>query len=151
MSKARLEQERPTRGGDVVIHIDQRAFFGLIAVVGIVAIFAIGLWLGRSLSSAGGLPVASQRAPAAAQQQPQLQPQQQLPPGGQGVDPNLLRPAGASVPIGDNPRLALPTLEATDYVLDFGDISPSQPPIEEVVMVRNVGTKELVIDQTTAS
>jgi hypothetical protein len=65
-------------------------------------------------------------------------------------DPNLLKPADESVPIGDNPRLALPDLVATNFNWDFGSIPPNAP-VEKVFTVKNVGTKELDISNVTSS
>jgi hypothetical protein len=99
--------------------------------------------------------VPQQQIPLTQQQgQQPLQIQQvppaQVPPLTQGRDPNLMKPAGDDVPIGDNPRLALPELAETDYNWDFGDIGPEEP-VENVFTLKNVGTKELVIDRVTSS
>lgn len=152
-------------GGQVVIQLDQRLFYGIIAVIGIVAIFFVGLMLGRLTASTAQpqaaafpqqqVPLVQQQVPLAQGQGQQLQlqqvqPGQQLPPIGQSIDPNLLRPAGDDIPIGDNPRLALPDLAATDYNWDFGEIA-SDKPVERVFTIKNTGTKELVIDRATSS
>jgi len=155
MSKAR--KAAATGSGQVVIRVDQRLFYGLIAVIGIVAIFFIGLMLGRITSptpqpQTAALP--QQQVPLAQQQGQPLQVQQippgQVPPFTDDRDPNLLRPAGDDVPIGDNPRLALPDLVETDFNWDFGEIGPNDK-VEEVLTIKNTGAKELVIDRATSS
>lgn len=145
--------------GQVVIQLDQRLFYGIIAVIGIVAIFFVGLMLGRLTTASPQQPQTAafpqQQVPLAQQQgQPlqvqQVQPGQQVPPFTQGRDPNLLKPAGDDVPIGDNPRLTLPDLVDTDYNWDFGDIGPEEV-AEKVFTVKNTGTQDLVIDRVTSS
>jgi len=139
-------------GGDVVIKVDKRAFYGLVAILGIISIFAVGLFLGRILSGSSQVVVQPQPVAAAPQQLQGLPQQgQQLPPIGQAVDPAQFQPAGDDVPIGDNPRLAIPELAKTDYVIDLGDIRFSDPPVDEVITLENKGSQELVIDKVTAS
>jgi hypothetical protein len=151
-----------TDSGKVVIRLNQRLFYGLVAVVGIVAVFFVGLWLGRTLLS----PARQSRTASP----PQPQQQQQLPPGqtaipvqpgqqelvppweqeGIEVQGQATWPAGDDVPIGDNPRLALPELEGTDYTYDFGDIAPDQA-VEKAFKIANKGTKDLVVDDVSST
>jgi len=150
------QKEPRTSGGQIVIQLDQRLFYGVIAVIGIVAIFLVGLMLGRLTSQATPQPQTATFAqqPIPQLQQPGQQPLQlqqvQPPPFSEGRDPNLLKPAGDDVPIGDNPRLALPELVETDYNWDFGDIGPNET-VEKVLSIKNTGTKELVIDRAMSS
>lgn len=165
-------------GGQVVVQLDARLFYGVVAVIGVLAIFFIAFFLGR-LSTGGGSATVSQQpiyqqVPATGGQTLQVQPgtqqQIQIPQGtgaqpgvaqvqgGQqapfqaGQDPNKLRPADpAKVPIAaDAPRLALPELVEKDYNWDFGSISPNEP-AEKVFKLKNVGNKDLKISNVTSS
>jgi hypothetical protein len=161
----RQNMSRGTNSGKVVIRLNQRLFYGVVAVVGVIAVFFVGLWLGRTLLSP-----ARQRRTASPQQQEQQQ-QQQLPSGqtaipvqpgqqelvppweqeGIEVEGKATWPAGDDVPIGDNPRLALPELkEETNYTYDFGDIAPDQA-VEKAFKIVNKGTKDLVIDDVSST
>ncbi|MFQ6057630.1 MAG: DUF1573 domain-containing protein [Anaerolineae bacterium] len=145
----------------VVIQIDSRAVWGLLIVIGLAAVLVAGFWIGRSLAGPNpqaGARVASQfgAQPPGGQVVPQQEtaPQSQVPAWqrpGPGENPNILKAAPPSVPIGDNPRLALPDLEGTNYVYDFGTIYAEAPPVEETLVVKNIGTKPLVIDKVVAS
>ncbi len=145
----------------VVIQIDSRAMWGLLIVIVLAIVLGAGFWIGRTLagpSLQAGAPVASQFGvqPPAAQVAPQqgAAPQPQVPEWqrpGPGENPNILKAAPPSVPIGDNPRLALPDLENTNYVYDFGTVYTEAPPVEETLVVKNIGTKPLVIDKVVAS
>ena len=141
----------------VVIRLDQRLFYGIVAVLGVVAIFFVGLWLGRTLLS----PARSGRAAAPQQQQPPGQSASPAQPGQQGLVPpwqeegvevesQTTLPAGDDVPIGDNPRLALPELEEINYTYDFGDIAPDQA-VEKAFKIVNKGTKDLVIEDVSST
>jgi len=59
-------------------------------------------------------------------------------------------PAGDDVPLGDNPRLALPGLVKTNYTYDFGRVPPDEI-VETNITVENKGTKPLVIKSVRAS
>ncbi|MSP11367.1 MAG: DUF1573 domain-containing protein [Chloroflexi bacterium] len=166
----------PNSGGQVVVQLDARLFYGVVAVIGVLAIFFIAFFLGR-LSSGGGAasqPVYQNPAQVVPQGQtlqvqPGTQQQIQIPQstgaqpgvaqvqGGQqppqaGQDPNKLRPADpAKVAIApDAPRLALPELVEKDYNWDFGSISPNEP-AEKVFKLKNIGNKDLKITNVTSS
>ncbi len=148
-------------GTQVVIKLDQRLFYGLIALVGVVGIFALGIFLGRSLNRPAASAVAVQQPSG---QQLQVQPGQQIQvqPGQQiQVNPGQAQPgqanpfqqpaqtqgqppAGDSVAIGDNPRLAIPELQPKNFIWDFGDVRPDQK-VEHTFTLKNTGTKELDI------
>ena len=145
-----------TDSGKIVIRLDQRFFYGAVAVLGVIAIFFVGLWLGRTLLS----PARPSRAALPQQQVPPVQPPIAAQPGQELVPPwqaegieaqgQAAPPAGDDVPIGDNPRLALPELEETNYTYDFGDIAPDQA-VEKSFKIVNKGTKDLVIEDVSSS
>lgn len=148
MAQAR---DRRATGNQVVIHVDQKVLFALLGLIGIVAIFFVGLTLGRVSSGASPQQTAVQAPLTSQPAQPlQVQQGQQPPPFAPGTDPNLLRPAGDDIPIGDNPRLAIPELVPLDFNWDFGDIRPDQA-VEKVFTVKNTGTKPLEITKVTSS
>ena len=144
----------------VVIQIDSRAVWGILIVIGLIVVLAAGFWVGRDLTRPA-TPVGAQALQFGAQApggqvvpSQGVAPQSQVPAWqrpGPGEDPNILKAAPPSVPIGDNPRLALPDLEKTNYVYDFGVIYTEAPPVEETLVVKNIGTKPLVIEKVTAS
>ena len=133
-------------------------FYALVGVIALLGIFAVGVWLGQS----GSAP--ARQATAASAQSAQSQPK----PGSQvakpitskdypGANPfdvpgavkKVQRPVGDSVPVGDNPRLALPDISASDYTYDFGDISPNAP-VSTIIRVANTGKKDLVLNKIQA-
>jgi hypothetical protein len=157
--------EKSSGGGtQVVIKLDQRVFYGLIAVIGVVGIFGLGIFLGRSLSRSAAVPVAQQQTlgqsgsiQTQSGQQFQLNPAQpvqsqpgQSNPFQQPAQSQASPPAGDDVPIGDNPRLALPDLKDRNNIWDFGDVKPDQK-VEKTFVVKNTGTKELVIDDVSST
>jgi len=148
-------QTQPGRG-TVVIRLDQRLFYGCVATIASILllgiVFFVGVQLGRR-SRPASAPVAFQQPglqvqPGVSQVQP-LQPGQTNPFSQPAVRKARL-PAGDEVPIGDNPRLALPDLAKTNYVYDFGDIPPDEI-VETTVTILNKGTKDLVIKSVRAS
>lgn len=150
-----MEQAQRSEASSVVIQVDARAFLALAAVIGIVLVFGVGVFLGRALRPQGFAGAAAQ---SAAQRQ-QVQPGQpfQVQPGQQGANPfqepaqsAAQPPAGDEVPIGDNPRLAIPELAANNYTWDFGDIPPDRK-VERTFTLMNKGTRELVIQDVSSS
>jgi len=149
--------DKENGGTQVVIRLDQRVFYGLVAIVGVLGVFVVGVFLGRMLSGSSRV---AQFTPGQAQQfqvQPgqqqfQVQPGQpgQVNPFQQPAQSQASPPAGADVPIGDNPRLAIPELEASNYVYDFGDIGPQQK-VEKTFIIKNIGTKDLNIQDVSSS
>ncbi len=116
--------------GTIVIRMTTGVFYGLIlsmlGIVALIGVFWVGLRLGSSRPAgpvaprpaySPGQPYVIQPAapqPVAPVQQPQVAAADQTVPGPAGP------PAGSEVPIGDNPRLALPELAGSNYALDFG-------------------------------
>lgn len=146
----------------VVIRMTKGVFYGLIGTVfgvtALVAVFLVGMRLGGS-RAAGPTVARPAYAPGQAYAIQPAQPQQQAAPAqpqvstaNQPAGPSG-PPAGSEVPIGDNPRLALPDLAASDYALAFGEEAVAQGPVTQEVVVRNDGVKDLVISdvQTTCS
>lgn len=153
------------RGGNqVVIRLDQRLFYAIVAIIGVVALFGVGLYIGRLTSGAGRA-----AAPAVAQSQaPLALPQgQTVPqPGAQPVAPitsaqtgganpfqqpaGAPAPAGLPEPFGTDPRLNIPEIKAKAYTWDFGDVKPDTK-VEKVLTLTNEGKSQLIIDNVTAS
>ena len=144
----------------VVIRVDARVLYWIVGLfvglVALVAVFAVGVWIGRGRGAGSAAqplpyysapPQASVVQPQAPGAQPQSSAAQPLVPG-----PSR-KPVGKEVPIGDNPRLAVPDLAANNYVLEFGEVTLAQGPVTKEVTIRNDGVKDLIIRdvQTTCS
>lgn len=159
---------RDRGSNQVVIRLDQRLFYAVVAFFGIVALFGVGLYIGR-LTSGGGR-AAAPAAPIAQQQsQSPLALGQQLPQAGsQPVNPITSAQTGgqnpfqqapgaqsgvstaAGDPFGSDPRIDIPEIKAKAYTHDFGDVKPDQK-VEKVLKLTNNGKSEMVIDNVTAS
>jgi len=144
----------------VVIRVDAQVLYWiiglLVGLIALLAVFVIGVWIGRGRVTGsaaqqatyyGAPPQVSVVQPQAPAVQPQVSAAQQPVPG-----PSR-KPVGKEVPIGDNPRLAVPELAANNYVLDFGEVTVEQGPVTKEVTIRNIGAKDLIISdvQTTCS
>lgn len=151
-----MDQTQTSDAGSVVIQVDMRAFLALGAVIGILLVFGVGLLLGRALNPQGGIGGPAARLPSQSQQlqpgQPfSPQPGQQAPSPFQEPAQSAARPpAGDEVPIGDNPRLAIPELAEENYTWDFGDIPPDRK-VKKTFTILNKGTKDLVIQDVSSS
>ncbi len=154
---------RSEQSTQVVIRLDQRLFYAVVAGVGFMlvlgVVFLVGLQLGKRNQPQAAVPalqpgiVQQPGIPAVPGQTPlQVQPGQpgQQVPFQQPAARRARFPAGDEVPIGDNPRLALPDLAVTNYVYDFGEIPPDEI-VETEVTVENKGTQPLVIKSVRAS
>lgn len=126
-------------------------FGSILGVIIIGVVFWIGLQLGGGRNqSAAAQPAYYPNQPAAPQPAPAQQPAvQQVQPSDQPIVAG--RPAGAEVPIGDNPRLALPDLATSNYVLDFGETPADAGRVTKQVTLRNDGVKDLVITNLRAN
>ena len=167
-----MGQSRPSSANQstIVIRMTRGMFYGLIGTVlgvtALVAVFLVGMRLGGSRAGGPAVvqpayypaqPYAAQ--PAQPQQIAPVQPQAgalaqpQVATGNQAVPGPSGPPAGSEVPIGDNPRLALPDLADTGYVLNFGEVTLAEGKVTKEVLLRNDGAKDLVIAdvQTTCS
>ncbi|MFQ5340241.1 MAG: hypothetical protein ACE5F6_01710, partial [Anaerolineae bacterium] len=119
-------------GGQVVIKLDSRLFYALLAgvtfLVALGLVFFVGLKLGqRNQPQTAAIPQPAFQQPGLQPAQPgnpiQIQPgQAQQAPFDQPAVRQARLPAGDEVPIGDNPRLALPGLAETNYLYDFGQV-----------------------------
>ncbi len=156
-----MSTQTQSSAGGVDIRLDKRLFYGCLGVfaflLAVALIFFVGLQLGRRGPTATAR--ATSQQPAAFQQpgipvQPGIQVQPvapgQQPPFDQPAVRQARFPAGDEVPIGDNPRLALPDLAKTNYVYDFGDVPPDEIQ-ETTVTVQNKGTQPLIIKSVRAS
>jgi len=147
--------------GQVTIRLDSRLFYALLAgvafLVALGLVFFVGLKLGqRGQPQTAAVPQPSFQQPGLQPAQPgsaiQVQPgqAQQAPFDQQPAVRQPSLPAGDEVPIGDNPRLALPELAKTNYVYDFGQVPPDE--IQEAhITLENKGTQPLLIYQVRAS
>jgi hypothetical protein len=147
----------------IVIRMTSGIFYGLIAtVIGlglVVVVFLVGMRLGSAQNNgAVAIRPVYNPAPAAVQPaQPQAQPAQApaaaVPAGEQPSAISAGQPAGSQVPVGDNPRLALPDLAEMSYVMDFGETPVANGPATRETLIRNTGVNDLVIAdvQTTCS
>ena len=145
------------QSAQVVIRLDQRLFYALIGGVGFVVLLGVVFFVGLQLGQRGqqqaavpGLQPGLQAIPGQTQIQVQPLRQGQQNPFAQPAVRQARLPAGDEVPIGDNPRLALPELAKTNYVYDFGDVPPDEIQ-ETTVTIQNKGTKPLVIKSVRAS
>ena len=143
---------------DVVINLDARFFYGLLVVIGLVVVFAAGLYVGGVFGPGPALPgqaAALSRppgsqpaAPPAVQQSLPLPLQPPAAPSGAANDPNVIRAAKAHSPDGDHPHLALPEIDASNYVLDMGKIRLSQGTVTKILTIKNTGNRDLVIQRS---
>lgn len=148
----------------VVIRLDQRLFYAIIAIFGVLALFGIGLYVGR-LTSGGGARAAAPVAPVAQSQSPLALPQGQQPQlGAQPANPvnsgqtggaNPFQQASGPVsvnaePFGKDPRINIPEIKDKAWTWDFGDIKPDQK-VEKVLKLSNDGKSEMIIDNVSAS
>lgn len=142
---------------EVKIQVDSRVFYGLVALLAVAGIFAIGLWLGNQLN---GPQQASQPAPVSSSANVSQADPIQLDPGNPVIqaDPNTqIVEQGAvpvsvdAVPVGEGqPRLWIPEVADTNFTYSFGTIQADEK-AEHDFEVFNVGNATLVIEQASAS
>lgn len=160
-----MSQRRPQKSDNVQIRVNMRVLmWGGLALAAIV-VFGLAFAVGRLMNqpaaqtATSGAPSIGQSAPnAAAPPAGQAQAPAAPRPGGLPADkpsdtpvpvPLGRRPVGPEVPIGDNPRLALPELKETGYLYDFGEIGP-QDKVEKTIIIKNEGAKPLEIKSVTS-
>lgn len=165
-----LENEGGDRrsAGPVMIQVDRRAFFGIIALLGTVGLFCVGLFVGLALS--GGAPwqrlaaVAGQPARLAANpatqagtaglptgQQPPWVQQNPQPQNPAAPRVKAVAPVKPHAPDGDHPHIEFPDLLNTGNVFDLGDISADSLGTEQSLLVRNSGNQPLIIEDVGAT
>ncbi len=149
----------------VTIRLDSRVLYGLIAIVGVIGFLALGVWVGQywrgNQQAAATDPAAQPGAlvPGAVPGQPT--PGFQIStavPGGMPGDPAAAAPAAASKPVSPDevkvgsaePRLWIEEAAASNWTVDLGQIAADKP-VEKDFKIENVGTSELVIEDTSAS
>ena len=141
-------------GNDVTIKVDSRVLYGLIALVAVVGIFAIGLWLGDQMSgNTASVPAEGPVAGAAVP--PGVATVPGLPPVVVGTP--VVAQTGASpvskdeVPVEEGqPRLWIPEVAETSFQYDFGSI-PATDKVEHDFIIENVGSGVLEIQDASAS
>jgi len=143
----------------VTLRIDSRVFYGLVAVVAVLGIFAIGWWIGTQLNSPAQAPA---DAPAVAGNPPveEQPPGLQVQPGQPGaveaerpaVEKGSIPVSPDDVPVGENqPRIWVGEQSPdNDFTFDFGTV-PAGEPTEQEFVVTNIGTGEVVIEGASAS
>lgn len=152
----------------VQIRIDQRAFYGLIAVVAVLCVFGLGWFLASAMTpkvATNPAPVAQAPAAGAPASSAGAQSNSAVsvvtpnakssgaagapgaPAAGKGSPPVSV----ADVPVGEGQsRIAVEGLDKTNYQFDMGQIAADKPAEHEFI-VQNVGKALLVIEQATAS
>jgi hypothetical protein len=143
-----------SNGNSVNIRIDSRLFYGLVAVLAVAGIFAIGLYLGKYVF--GTTPT----TPAASVATPGAEVAAGVPTS-IVIDPNS--PANTAPQAGAPPvsadevpvdagasRIWIPEPADTNWQYDFGTISPNDK-VEHDFVVQNVGTAVLEIADASAS
>ena len=172
-----MSQKRTPNNDNVQIRLDMRALLIGGGILAAIVIFGLAFAVGRIVAG-GGATAASQagtagQSAAVGSQNPgalagganPAAPGGANPPaagkgpyqlGGSPSDPPVpvppsLQPVSVdTIPIGDNPRLALPELVASKYVYDFGEIGPTDK-VEKTLVLKNDGTKPLVIDSVKST
>lgn len=156
---------------NVTIRLDSRVFYGLIAIVGVIAFLALGVWVGQywrggqqtattpdPAAVAGAVPpgeLALGGDPAAAQQ---FGITTAVPSAAAPGDPSAAGLTAATKPVSVDevkvgeaePRLWIEEAAASDWTVDLGQIAADKP-VEKDFTITNVGTSELVIEDTSAS
>lgn len=158
----------------VTVKVDSRVFYGLIAILAVAGIFAIGMYLGgviggpkTATTSAPGAaaPVAGDAAAGGAAAGGAAAPAVDVSPL-QPVDPN--NPAGAAAapapataaqapvsvedaPVADGePRIWIEEPSATNWTVDLGQIAGDKA-TEQDFTIKNIGKGLLVIEDASAS
>lgn len=147
---------------DVTIKLDSRLLYGLIALLAVAGIFAIGLWIGNYMQGDSAAPVAAPPA-APADAGAALTgasditigtpaPAADLGAGGAATGAASSSPVHTDqVKVGDaEPRLWIPEAGAANWRVDLGQI-PADKATEKDFQIENIGTAELVIEDTSAS
>lgn len=152
---------------NVTVRIDSRVAYGLIAVLAVVAAIGLGWFVGNNL---GGADTATTTSPEVAQAPSNTDPIGALEVGGDtgaGAGDTVVQPAappagGAGttsappvhtddVPVGEaEPRLWVEEAAKENWTVNFGTI-PADAKHEMDFTLTNIGTAELVIEDTSAS
>jgi hypothetical protein len=153
-SQRRAPPAGPSRGGrrEVVIKLDRRFLYGVLAVAALGVALLAGIFVGQLSAPAPAVPAAS--IPQAGAQVPGdsgLVVTTVEAPAIPGLDPNLngYQVATYSDTYSNGPRVAVSDVDALS-TFDFGDI-PADKKAEHTFKLKNVGNQDLVIDQVHAS
>ncbi len=147
---------------DVTIKLDSRLLYGLIALLAVAGIFAIGLWIGNYMQGGTTAPVAAPPvAPAGGGAA--LSGESGLviataPPAADAGAAGAPAGAASSSPVHTDqvkvgaaePRLWVPEAGAANWRVDLGQI-PADKATEKDFTIENIGTAELVVEDTSAS
>jgi len=149
----------------IVFQVDRRAMYGILALIGTVSLFCIGLVLGLALTGvAPWQPVASLARqpigfPGAQAAQPNTSgsaaTQGQQPPW---VKPNAdsqqlraVAPVKSHEPDGDHPHVEFPDIASAGNVFDLGEFASDSMGTEKTMTLRNSGNQPLVIEDVGAT
>lgn len=152
---------------NVTIRLDSRVFYGLIAIVGVIAFLALGVWVGQYWRGSQQTAATDPAAQPGAVPTGQLVVGEQPPadfgistavPGGAPGDPPAAGQTAATKPVSVDevkvgeaePRLWIEEAAASNWTVDLGQIAADKP-VEKDFEIKNVGTSELVIEDTSAS
>ncbi len=157
----------------VTVKVDSRVFYGLVALLAVVAAIGLGWFIGQQV---GGDPAAAPTTADSAAVDPaadplgQLQPSTGMQAGGDtsGLAVATTNPLGGAAagapagsagqpvsvdeqPVGEaEPRLWIEEAAAENWVVNLGEIAPDAR-FEQDFTLSNIGTAELVIEDTSAS
>jgi hypothetical protein len=164
-----MSSKNSSNNGNVTIRLDSRVFYGLIAIVGVIAFLALGVWVGQywrgSQQTAATDPAAQTGAVPPGQLALSGDPAAAQPfgistavPGAAPGDPSAAGLTAATKPVSPDevkvgeaePRLWVEEAAASDWTVDLGQIAADKP-VEKDFTIKNVGTSELVIEDTSAS
>lgn len=147
---------------DVTVKVDSRVLYGLIALVAVIGIFAIGLWLGDQMGGGDEASNAAAPPPTTVAGNPAV------------VDPSQPVGGGAAAPVGTQitvptaapgsppvspddvpveegqPRIWVPEVADTNWQYDFGSIPPTDK-VEKEFHIENLGSGVLEIQDASAS
>ncbi|MFN8481750.1 MAG: DUF1573 domain-containing protein [Anaerolineae bacterium] len=148
------------KDNQVVIRLDQRVFYAAVAIVGILALFGIGLYIGQltaggsrqtTTAAAASQPPLALNAPAPQAGSQPVQPVTSQQTGGQNpFSQNGPNTTGPIDPFGSDARVTIPEIKDKGYTWDFGNV-PAQQKVEKVLQLSNNGKSQLIIDNVTAS
>ncbi|MEO8083551.1 MAG: DUF1573 domain-containing protein [Ardenticatenales bacterium] len=155
---------------NVTVKIDSRVFYGLVAILAVAGIFAIGMYLGGMI---GGKGTASPAAMVDSSAPPAPvgagtdtlaigTPVVSIDPSGGPAGTSVAAPApgggAASAPVSaeeaplvdGEPRIWIDEPAKTNWIVDMGTI-PGDKPTEKDFTIRNIGKALLVIEDASAS
>lgn len=149
----------------IVFQVDRRAMYGILALIGTVSLFCIGLVLGLALTGAAPWqPVAAlARQPIGFPGAQAAQPDTSGSAASQGQQPPWVKPNADSQqlravapvkphqPDGDHPHIEFSDIASTGNVLDLGDFASDSMGSDRTMSIRNSGNQPLIIEDVGAT